>query len=54
MIPTNTLQLAASVGFLVLGLRLLLMARAEEDTAARETANLMGSAGSTADDQSVP
>ncbi|EDY38892.1 transmembrane protein [Cyanobium sp. PCC 7001] len=54
VIPTNTLQLAASVGFLVLGLRLLLMARAEEDTAARETANLMGSAGSTADDQSVP
>lgn len=37
VIPTNTLQLAASVGFLVLGLRLLLMARAEDDQAAAVT-----------------
>jgi putative Ca2+/H+ antiporter (TMEM165/GDT1 family) len=46
VIPTNTLQLAASVGFLVLGLRLLLMARAEEETAS--------AAAGTADDPSLP
>jgi putative Ca2+/H+ antiporter (TMEM165/GDT1 family) len=38
VIPTNTLQLAASVGFLVLGLRLLLMARAEDSATAAEQA----------------
>ncbi|SBO41947.1 TMEM165/GDT1 family protein [Cyanobium sp. NIES-981] len=36
VVPTDTLQLAASVGFLVLGLRLLLMARADEDSAAAD------------------
>lgn len=33
VIPTDTLQLAASVGFLVLGVRLLLMAAAQEEPA---------------------